>query len=330
MPAVSEVSIRSLADLYASIVATAQAHVEQTPLFVSVKGMLGQIPSSNYPIHYNVPLHEDQDAAYLNLPKALVAEHDLRAGDYVQASGRIVPNLYQSRLSFRIEVSDIALMQSPAAIQQERQERGAVEQLKRLRRPTVPFPSVEALRVSVICARASQVFDDFAGQLANMQPPLRLERLDVSMTDATAIANAIAKASGDVIALIRGGGAVEELRVFDSPQVIEALAATNAYRVVGLGHTGDSNLAGLVADFVASTPTAAGAHMRAQLDMRAQASSAKLQAAEHARSRSEHRRQVEALQVELARAGSATRRWPYLAAGVFVGCLLFLALRYLT
>jgi exonuclease VII large subunit len=330
MTAVSELSVHSLDELYASIVSVAQAHVRQTPLLVAVKGMLGPIPPSSYPVHYNVPLQDDQDVAYLTLPKALVVEHDLCAGDDIMVSGRIVPNLYQGRLNFRIEVSEIALMQSPAAVQRERQERGVLEQLKKLRRPTMPFPSTEVLRVSIICAHASQVFDDFANHLLSGQPPVDIERRDVSMTNASAIAAAVSEASGDVIALIRGGGPVEGFRVFDSLQVLEALAKKNAYRVVGLGHTGDSSLAGLVADFVASTPTAAGAHLRAQLDMRTQASAVRLPAAEDEGSRSQHHQQIESLQAELARIRPQTRRWTFLLIGVAVGCLLVLALRFLT
>ena len=49
--------------------------------------------------------------------------------------------------------------------------------------------------------------------------------------------------------------------------VLRAFAArTDAYRVVGLGHTQHTTLLDLVSDFAAKTPSLAGSHIREQIE----------------------------------------------------------------
>lgn len=61
----------------------------------------------------------------------------------------------------------------------------------------------------------------------------------------------------DVVILTRGGGAAEELFVFNSERVVRALFALHAPTVVAIGHERDTTLAELVADLRCSTPSQA-------------------------------------------------------------------------
>lgn len=79
-----------------------------------------------------------------------------------------------------------------------------------------------------------------------------------------AIAGAIraAAASGaDVIAVVRGGGAHEDFRPFDSVDVCLAIADSALPVLTALGHEQDRRLADLVAHTSASTPTDAARHL---------------------------------------------------------------------
>lgn len=60
-----------------------------------------------------------------------------------------------------------------------------------------------------------------------------------------------------VLILVRGGGAVEELACFNDERVIRAIANCSIPVITGIGHQRDESLADLVADLCAHTPTAA-------------------------------------------------------------------------
>ena len=59
----------------------------------------------------------------------------------------------------------------------------------------------------------------------------------------------------DVIALIRGGGSVEDLWTFNEERLARAIAASGIPIVSGIGHEQDVSLSDLVADIRATTPT---------------------------------------------------------------------------
>jgi exodeoxyribonuclease VII large subunit len=105
--------------------------------------------------------------------------------------------------------------------------------------------------IPVVLAPASVQGDNAPRDL--VQALLALFALAPGGTDRTAASGAPV----DVILLVRGGGAMEDLWAFNDEQLVRTMAASPVPIISGVGHETDFTIADFVADLRAPTPTAA-------------------------------------------------------------------------
>jgi len=121
-------------------------------------------------------------------------------------------------------------------------------------------------RIGVISSRDGVVLQDLRKNLAKLGLEIKFVHTQVEGANAVpGILRALehfAKCSNayDVIVIIRGGGSLESLQAFNNEEVARAIYAMPIPVIAGIGHDVDVPLAALVADGMASTPTAV-AHM---------------------------------------------------------------------
>jgi exodeoxyribonuclease VII large subunit len=127
------------------------------------------------------------------------------------------------------------------------------------KRPLPRFPR----RIGLVTSPSGAAIADFLETLAGRWPladvfvfPSRVQgagaaaELATSLTRAGQLTPAL-----DVIALIRGGGSLEDLWAFNEEPVVRAIAASPVPVISGVGHEIDVSLADLVADCRGLTPT---------------------------------------------------------------------------
>jgi exonuclease VII large subunit len=125
------------------------------------------------------------------------------------------------------------------------------------------FPERTKPTITLIHARSqeAQVYADFCQPLRAFDSTVSLQPIPANTPSVPELMHAIRTANVDIIALVRGGGNDEEFSVFENPDLLRAWSEKRAYRVAGIGHSGNSTALHLLSDFAATTPAMAGTHI---------------------------------------------------------------------
>lgn len=127
------------------------------------------------------------------------------------------------------------------------------------KRPLPKFPK----KIGVIGSVESAGYGDFIKILDSRWRAIDIEVANVQVQGISAIEqniNAINYMqqfgeSLDILIIIRGGGSIDDLAVYNDEQLARTIAASRIPTVVGVGHEVDTSLADLVADVRAATPS---------------------------------------------------------------------------
>lgn len=187
----------------------------------------------------------------------------LEDGMRVRVYGK--PGIYakSGRLSMNVEwaepAGEGALKRAFELLKQELEKEGLFAPMRKRFLPSIPKT------IGLIASRESAAYGDFLKVLQQRFGGLTVYVMHVqvqgaeavkNITDAFAYFNAHQKELGlDCIALIRGGGSLEDLAAFNSREVAYAVFGSVVPVVVGVGHEQDVSIADFVADLRASTPS---------------------------------------------------------------------------
>jgi exodeoxyribonuclease VII large subunit len=257
------VHVADLNEFFTALVAKkVQEYFPEPTALVELRGHLG--PFKAWKGLYYVPLFESlekQDAVTVRFKREQL-ENRFQAGDYVAVIGTLVT---QSRaatgtIELRLHCSRVARAQlSGEAFDASQPDSPLVAlfRLKDVRIERHAFPERMPLVVSVIHPESleSSVLGDFEEEVKTLGDKVKLKTSPTAIEDPAKIAAAIERHQADVLVLIRGGGEDLTLGAFDHPVVFGAIARSKAYRIAGLGHTGDTTVSDLVCDYVAQTPS---------------------------------------------------------------------------
>jgi exodeoxyribonuclease VII large subunit len=174
--------------------------------------------------------------------------------------------LYEPRGTYQIYVERVAIEGEGTQFQRLEQLRAKLEAeglfAVERKRPLPAFPRVLAL----VTSPGSQAYHDVLHRLRTQYPFVTVIEAGATvqgdgaadeMVMAIDIVNRLTDA--DVILLVRGGGAPEELAAFNDERLARAIFASRVPIVTGIGHETDWSIADYVADHRAATPSLAAA-----------------------------------------------------------------------
>ena len=181
--------------------------------------------------------------------------------DYYAPNGRI--GLKMTGIDPRYTLGEIA--QSRDEVIRRLVAEGLLDANKR--RSLSPIP----LRVGVVTSVGTAAWHDFHDELQRSAIGFSLTVIDTRVQGdaaesaiAAAITSLARRVDLDAVVLIRGGGARNELAVFDAEQIARAIASSPVPVLTGLGHEVDRSVADDVAHTTLKTPTACAGELIAR------------------------------------------------------------------
>lgn len=184
--------------------------------------------------------------------------HLLQEGLEVIVYGK--PGVYKNgRLSFQVQNMEAigagALQKALEQLKKDLEKKGYFDES---RKQQLPY---HIKKIGLITSTKSAAINDFRENLHDLN-------FDVSVYDVYVegeyAVNSITRAIHwfnknkhdiDVLVVIRGGGGLENLKAYNSPQIAEQILLSKIPVITGIGHEHDESIADLVADYKCSTPT---------------------------------------------------------------------------
>jgi exodeoxyribonuclease VII large subunit len=186
---------------------------------------------------------------------------ELRCGMLVELSGAFSAYVPKGRMQFQVRTLAPAgegnLRLQVAALARKLEGEGLMRPERKRALPRFPE------RIALVTSPRGKAVHDVIRTLRRRYPLAELLIAGVAVEGdgaVNAIVDGLERASScgaDVILLVRGGGSYEDLMPFNAEPVARAVVACRVPVVTGIGHEPDTSIADMVADYRASTPTAA-------------------------------------------------------------------------
>ncbi len=189
---------------------------------------------------------------------------DLRDGMAIAANGRI--SLYERDGKLQLYVEYVEPLGDGALFLRFEQLKARLEaeglfDAERKR----PLPSQPAV-IGIVTSPQAAALRDMLRVLRSRYPlaevilaPTLVQGVEAPASIAAALDLLNEQGEADVVIIGRGGGSIEELWAFNEEVVARAIARSRIPVISGVGHETDFTIADFVADYRASTPTAAAA-----------------------------------------------------------------------
>ena len=199
-------------------------------------------------------------------------------GQQVELRGRL--GVYESRGELQLIVESLQRVGSGTLYEEFLRLRARLESQGLFDPARKRTPPRHPRAIGIVTSPTAAALQDVLASFARRAPhvplivyPSPVQGADAPAALVAALQRAALRLEVDVLLLVRGGGALEDLWAFNDERVVRAVAASPLPVICGVGHETDITLCDLAADLRAPTPTAAAelatparAELLAQLD----------------------------------------------------------------
>lgn len=185
----------------------------------------------------------------------------LRIGAKVVVTGKFTIFAPKGRMNFEVSSLSLAgdgdLRAQVAALAEKLRQEGLMDTARK--RPLVIYPK----RIGLVTSPRGAAVHDVLRTLRRRFPAAKILLAGVPVEGKQASLNMIealhtvVAAGAEEVLVVRGGGSFEDLMPFNDEALARAIAQCPVPVITGIGHEPDTSIADMVADYRASTPTAA-------------------------------------------------------------------------
>lgn len=185
----------------------------------------------------------------------------LRIGAKVVVTGKFTIFAPKGRMNFEVSSLSLAgdgdLRVQVAALAEKLRQEGLMDTARK--RPLVIYPQ----RIGLVTSPRGAAVHDVLRTLRRRFPAAKILLAGVPVEGKQASLNMIealhtvVAAGAEEVLVVRGGGSFEDLMPFNDEALARAIAQCPVPVITGIGHEPDTSIADMVADYRASTPTAA-------------------------------------------------------------------------
>lgn len=185
----------------------------------------------------------------------------LRIGAKVVVTGKFTIFAPKGRMNFEVSSLSLAgdgdLRAQVAALAEKLRQEGLMDTARK--RPPVIYPQ----RIGLVTSPRGAAVHDVLRTLRRRFPAAKILLAGVPVEGKQASLNMIealhtvVAAGAEEVLVVRGGGSFEDLMPFNDEALARAIAQCPVPVITGIGHEPDTSIADMVADYRASTPTAA-------------------------------------------------------------------------
>ena len=190
----------------------------------------------------------------------------LRIGAKVVVTGKFTIFAPKGRMNFEVSSLSLAgdgdLRAQVAALAEKLRQEGLMDTARK--RPLVIYPQ----RIGLVTSPRGAAVHDVLRTLRRRFPAAKILLAGVPVEGKQASLNMIealhtvVAAGAEEVLVVRGGGSFEDLMPFNDEALARAIAQCPVPVITGIGHEPDTSIADMVADYRASTPTAAARRMK--------------------------------------------------------------------